>query len=79
MAKFGHFYIQPDTPTPRRRSACLGVGEPKFSKFSSPPRRTSLPRHSEASLRRICKLCFLSSLSLILTISIGLMRILKSE
>ena len=48
MAKSGHFCVQHDTHTLRRRSVCLGVelclGEPKaeFSKFSNPPRRMNL-------------------------------------
>ena len=46
IAKFGHFCIQPDTPTPRRRSARLGVElrlgepEPKFIEFFGPPRQS---------------------------------------
>ena len=81
MAKSGHFYILLDTPTPRRRSARLGVElrlakpKSKFSEFSSPPkcsnappRRTSPPRRSIALPRRTCKSCFGSSLPLILTI-----------
>ena len=61
MAKSGHFCIQLDTPTPRRRSARLGMelrlGEPesKFSEFSGSPRRSSAPpRCSIASPRRTC-------------------------
>ena len=46
----------------RRRSAHLGELEPRFFEFSSPLRR------SIASPRRTCKLCFGSSLPLIITI-----------
>ena len=74
-AKSGHFCIQPDTPTPRRRECMprhrapprrrhlrLGELEPKFSKSFGPPRR------SNATPRRTCKSCFGSSLTLIITI-----------
>ena len=74
-AKSGHFCIQPDTPTPRRRaspkqrSLSLGELEPKVDALSSPPRRSSAsPRRSIATPRRTCKSCFGSSLSLILPI-----------
>ena len=61
MVKSGHFCIQPDTLTPRRRLLRLGGPELRFFAFSSPPRRnnapprrTSLPRHSIALPRRTC-------------------------
>ena len=46
---------------PRRRHLHLSKPEVKFSELSG------LPRRSEASLRCTCKLCFSSSLPLILT------------
>ena len=59
MTKYGHFCIQPDTPTLRRRSLRLGEPEHKFFEYSgaprhsnAPPRQTSQPRHSIASHRR---------------------------
>ena len=80
-AKTGPFLFLLDTPTPRRRSACLGVElrlgepEPRVSTLFGPPRcsssslrRTSSPKHSIASPRHACKSCFGSSLLLILTI-----------
>ena len=74
-AKSGHFYVQPVTPMPRRRSLCLGEPEPKFSALSGPPRRSSASprktsplRRSIAPLRRTYKSCFGSSLPLILAI-----------
>ena len=80
-AKLGNFCILLDTLTPkrgappRRRSLRLGEPKPRFSTLSYPPRRssasprqTSPPRRSIASLRHTCKLCFGSSISLILTI-----------
>ena len=45
--------VQPDTPTPRRRSPCLGIelrlGGPEtgFLAFFGPPRLTSPPRRSQ--------------------------------
>ena len=60
MAKYGHFCIQPDTPTLRRRSARLGVelrlGEPesKFTEHSGPPRRSSAPPKRTSPPRRTC-------------------------
>ena len=70
-AKSGHFCIQPDTPTPRRRSARLGIElrlggpEPRNSALSSPlrrsnapPRLTPPPRSSIASPRRTYKSYF---------------------
>ena len=61
MAQNWPFLLQPDTPTPRHRSAHLGVElrprrrslrlgepEPKFAELSGPPRR------SEASPRCTC-------------------------
>ena len=53
---------------PRRRHLLLGEPKVKFSELSGLPRRTSPPRRSEASPRHTCKLCFSSSLLLILTI-----------
>ena len=60
---------------PRQRSLRLGEPKAMFSKFfgllrrsNASPKRTSLPRHSIASLKRTCKPCFGSSLPLILTI-----------
>ena len=60
MAKSGHFCIQLNTPTPRRRCLRLGELEPKFYEFSSPtrrsnapPRRTASPRHNITSPRRV--------------------------
>ena len=52
MAKIGHLCFMFDTPTPRRKCACLGV--------ELPPRRTrdpfrevsSMPRHNTAIPRR---------------------------
>ena len=67
MAKSGHLCVLFDTPTPKLRSACLGVElclgggplrlskhEARISTFFGPPRRT-------------CESCFCSSISLILT------------
>ena len=73
-AKSGNFCILLDTPTPRCRSARLGVelrlGEPEaqISALFGSARQTSPPRHSIAPPRRTYESYIGSSLQLVLEI-----------